>query len=128
MGRCQACGEEPEWLDVLLDLDRLQEATVTRGSHSYTLRTEATGTTASLFKAARLALPPRLTTGRKSSAIQRPPIPWAKSLARVDLPTPWEPCSQITVSPRVLPKTSVTVSGRCVNVLGAPASSVTRTL
>ena len=62
MDRCQACGEKPEWLDVLLDLDRLQEATVTRGSHSYTLRTEATGTTTNLFKAARLALPPRLTT------------------------------------------------------------------
>ncbi len=41
MDRCQACGEKPEWLDVLLDLDGLQEATVTRGSHSYTLRTEA---------------------------------------------------------------------------------------
>ena len=27
--------KKPEWLDVLLDLDRLQEATVTRGSHSY---------------------------------------------------------------------------------------------
>ncbi len=49
MDRCQACGEKPEWLDVLLDLDRLQEATVTRGSHSYTLRTEATGTKGSLF-------------------------------------------------------------------------------
>ena len=62
MERCRTRGETPEWLDILLDLDRLQEATIIRGPHSYTLRTEATGTTASLFKAARLALPPRLTT------------------------------------------------------------------
>ncbi len=75
MDRCQACGEKPEWLDVLLDLDRLQEATVTRGSHSYTLRTEATGTTASLFKAVRLALPPRLTTEDPARDKRRPPRP-----------------------------------------------------
>lgn len=75
MERCRARGETPEWLDVLLDLDRLQEATVIRGTHSYTLRTEATGTTASLFKAARLALPPRLTTEDPARRRRRPSRP-----------------------------------------------------
>ncbi len=92
MDRCQAGGEKPEWLDVLLDLDRLQEATVTRGSHSYTLRTEAAGTTASLFKAARLALPPRLTT--EDTAKKRRPPP-SKARTR---PCPGRPARSATAS------------------------------
>ena len=72
MDRCRKNGEAPEWLDVVLDLDRLQEARVTRGAHSYTLRTEASGTTAALFKAVGRALPPRLTTEDRAKK-RRPP-------------------------------------------------------
>jgi hypothetical protein len=72
MQRCRACGETPEWLDVKLDLDRLQEASITRGERSYTLRTEATGCTAALFKAVRIALPPRLVSDDPARAKPRP--------------------------------------------------------
>ena len=43
MDRCRVAGHEPEWMDVLLDLNRLQEATFERGPMTYTARTEATG-------------------------------------------------------------------------------------
>ncbi|MCP4330608.1 MAG: IS1634 family transposase [Alphaproteobacteria bacterium] len=68
MERCRAAGLKPEWIDVLLDLNRLQEATIERGPTTYTIRTEATGCVSALFKAVRLALPPRLRTNRPSPA------------------------------------------------------------
>ena len=71
MDRCQAAGLKTEWMDVLLDLNRLQEATIERGPITYTVRTEATGCVSALFKAVRLALPPRLNTGASSPARKR---------------------------------------------------------
>ena len=71
MDRCQAAGLKPEWMDVLLDLNRLQEATIERGPITYTVRTEATGCVSALFKAVRLALPPRLNTGGSSPTGKR---------------------------------------------------------
>ena len=73
MDRCRVAGHEPEWMDVLLDLNRLQEATFERGPMTYTARTEATGCVPALFKAVRLALPPRLrATGLAKTRKTRP--------------------------------------------------------
>ena len=48
-------------MDVLLDLNRLQEARLEQGGKTWTVRTEATGVAPGLFKAAGLALPPRVS-------------------------------------------------------------------
>jgi hypothetical protein len=58
--RCRRVGFRPEWGDVLRDLDRLQEVTVTQDGREMTLRTPATGVIGPLFKAARIALPPNV--------------------------------------------------------------------
>ena len=59
--RCRKAGFRPEWGDVLRDLDRLQEVTLTQeDGRSMTLRTPATGVVGPLFKAARIALPPNV--------------------------------------------------------------------
>ncbi len=55
--RCRKAGFRPEWGDVLRDLDRLQEVTLSKGGQHMTLRTPATGVLGPLFKAARIALP-----------------------------------------------------------------------
>lgn len=59
--RCHAAGFRPEWLDVLLDLNRLQEARLEQDGKAWTVRTEATGVVPQLFQAVGLALPPRVT-------------------------------------------------------------------
>jgi hypothetical protein len=58
--RCRNAGFRPEWGDVLRDLDRLQEVTITKDGREMTLRTPATGVIGPLFKAARMALPPNI--------------------------------------------------------------------
>jgi hypothetical protein len=58
--RCRMVGFRPEWGDVLRDLDRLQEVTISQDGRQMTLRTPATGTIGPLFKAARIALPPNV--------------------------------------------------------------------
>jgi hypothetical protein len=58
--RCRMAGFRPEWGDVLRDLDRLQEVTISKDGREMTLRTPATGTIGPLFKAARIALPPNI--------------------------------------------------------------------
>jgi hypothetical protein len=58
--RCRKIGFRPEWGDVLLDLDRLQEIEIAKGGQQITLRTPATGTAGPLFKAAGIALPPSI--------------------------------------------------------------------
>jgi hypothetical protein len=63
--RCRAAGLRPEWGDVLRDLDRLQEVTISKDGREMTLRTPATGVIGQLFKAARIALPPNV---REASA------------------------------------------------------------
>ncbi len=55
--RCHAVGFRPEWGDVLLDLDRLQEVELAKDGKRMILRTPVTGTTGRLFQAARIALP-----------------------------------------------------------------------
>jgi hypothetical protein len=68
--RCGAAGFQPEWLDVLFDLNRLQEAHLEQGGKTWIVRTEATGVVPGLFKAVGLALPPRVTDDNPSP---RPP-------------------------------------------------------
>jgi Transposase DDE domain len=58
--RCRKVGFRPEWGDVLRDLDRLQEVTISKDGRAMTLRTPATGVIGPLFKAARIALPPNV--------------------------------------------------------------------
>src|ERR671910_654423 len=58
--RCRATGFQPKWGDVLRDLDRLQEVTITKDGRAMTLRTPASGVIGPLFKAARMALPPNI--------------------------------------------------------------------
>jgi DDE family transposase len=58
--RCRNAGFRPEWGDVLRDLDRLQEVTITKDGRAMTLRTPAAGLIGPLFKAARMALPPNV--------------------------------------------------------------------
>jgi len=59
--RCRGAGFLPEWLDVLLDLNRLQEARLEHGGKTWAVRTEATGVVPRLIKAVGLALPPRVS-------------------------------------------------------------------
>src|SRR4051794_31628034 len=63
--RCRTAGLRPKWGDVLRDLDRLQEVTISKDAREMTLRTPATGVIGPLFKAARIALPPNV---REASA------------------------------------------------------------
>jgi Transposase DDE domain len=58
--RCRGAGFRPEWGDVLLDLDRLQEVEITKDGRRMTLRTPATGVVGPLFKATGIALPPNI--------------------------------------------------------------------
>ena len=58
--RCRKAGFRPEWGDVLLDLDRLQEVEITKDGRRMTLRTPATGVVGPLFKATGIALPPNI--------------------------------------------------------------------
>src|SRR5215204_4062095 len=58
--RCRNAGFRPEWGDVLRDLDRLQEVTISKDGRQMALRTPATGLLGPLFKAARIALPPNV--------------------------------------------------------------------
>ena len=55
--RCRRVGLQPEWGDVLRDLDRLQEVEIDKAGRRMTLRTPCTGIAGPLFKAAHIALP-----------------------------------------------------------------------
>ena len=68
--RCREAGLRPEWGDVVRDLDRLQEVTLSKGGQSTILRTPATGVVGPLFKAARIALPPNVRDETAAAAAQ----------------------------------------------------------
>jgi hypothetical protein len=59
-GRCSAQGFRPEWGDVVLDLERLQEVEVEQDGKRFVLRTPTTGCAGKLFQAAGVALPPNI--------------------------------------------------------------------
>jgi hypothetical protein len=58
--RCAAQGLRPEWADVVLDLERLQEIEVEQDGKRFVLRTPTTGCAGKLFQAAGVALPPNI--------------------------------------------------------------------
>ncbi|MFQ5535767.1 MAG: IS1634 family transposase [Sphingomonadales bacterium] len=60
MDRCSQAGFQPEWQDVRLDLDRLQEVVVARDGKRLIIRTPTTGVAGKLFRAIGIALPPNL--------------------------------------------------------------------
>jgi hypothetical protein len=71
--RC-AAGFQPEWLDVILDLNRLQEARLTQNGKAYVVRTEADGVVPRRPSASpcRLASPPPAPPYRLSRKHRRP--------------------------------------------------------
>jgi hypothetical protein len=58
--RCRAAELAPEWSDVLRDLDRLQQADVTAGGKTWSVRTEIGVTASALLRACGIAIPPRI--------------------------------------------------------------------
>ena len=71
--RCAEAGLQPEWEDVLRDLDRLQEATVESGGKTWTVRTEATGAIPALMKVAGITLPARVRATSPPPQAAAPP-------------------------------------------------------
>jgi transposase len=58
--RCRAAGITIEWADLLRDLDRLQEAAVTKDGKRITTRTAVTGQVGRVFQAVGVGLPPTM--------------------------------------------------------------------
>ena len=58
--RCRRAGLQPEWGDILRDLDRLQRASIDHAGTTCSVRTEADGCAALLLHACGIALPPRV--------------------------------------------------------------------
>jgi hypothetical protein len=55
-----AAGLDPEWAEVLRDLDRLQKVEVTQDGKRFVLRTPVTGCAGKLFQTLGIALPPNI--------------------------------------------------------------------
>jgi hypothetical protein len=72
--RLAAAGLDPEWGDVVRDLDRVEEVAVNQQAKRFLLRSEAPGCAASVFGAVGVALPPLV---RQLPAAQAPPEPAA---------------------------------------------------
>jgi Transposase DDE domain len=58
--RLAAAGLDPEWAEILRDLDRLQEAEVEQDGKRFVLRTPTTGCAGKLFQTLGVALPPNI--------------------------------------------------------------------
>ena len=58
--RCAANGFHPEWQDVCLDIDRLQEVSLEQQGKRMIIRTPTTGVAGRLFQAVGIALPPNI--------------------------------------------------------------------
>ena len=77
--RLAAAGLDPEWGDVVRDLDRVEEVTVDQQAKRLLLRTDAPGCAASVFGAVGVALPPLV---RHAPAATPPPEPAAPPAKR----------------------------------------------
>jgi Transposase DDE domain len=77
--RLAAAGLDPEWGDVVRDLDRVEEVTVNQQAKRFLLRSDAPGCAASVFGAVGVALPPLV---RQLPAAQAPPEPAASPRKR----------------------------------------------
>jgi hypothetical protein len=56
--RLEQRGHDPEWADVIGDLDRLQMVEVEQDGERFLLRSEVQGTCGTVFQAVGVALPP----------------------------------------------------------------------
>ena len=70
--RLDAAGAEPEWADIVRDLDRVEEVTVDQGTKRFVLRVQAPGCAGVVCKAVGVALPPLV---RQLPAAHPPPQP-----------------------------------------------------
>ena len=66
--KLRRAGTRVEWADLLRDLDRLQHGEISQNGKRWQVRTEAGVAAATAFKAARIALPPRLQTPQQAAA------------------------------------------------------------
>jgi transposase len=57
---CRAKGVIVEWADLIRDLDRLQQAEVSQGGKTWTVRTDVGATASALLRACGIAIPPRI--------------------------------------------------------------------
>jgi hypothetical protein len=80
--RCRNAGFRPEWGDVLRDLDRLQEVTITKDGRTWTVRTEATGAIPALMRFAGVLLPARVRATSPPPEAAAPPQPSPKRRGR----------------------------------------------
>jgi hypothetical protein len=77
--RLEERGHDPEWADVIADLDRLQTVEVDQDGKRFLLRSEAQGTCGKVFQAAGVALPPTVqqapstASGRDAAPGATPP-------------------------------------------------------
>ena len=77
--RLDTAGAEPEWADIVRDLDRVEEVTVDQGAKRFVLRVQTPGCAGVVCKAVGVALPPLV---RQLPAAHPPPDPTPPPLAR----------------------------------------------
>ncbi len=77
--RLATAGVDPEWDDVVRDLDRVEEVTVDQGSKRFVLRAHAPGSAGAVCKAVGVALPPLV---RQPPMVKPPPKPAAPPTPR----------------------------------------------
>jgi len=73
--RCAARGFQPEWAEVLRDLDRFQEVEVEQDGKRFILRTPTTGCAGKLFQTLGVALPPNIRDANPSVTAADSPQP-----------------------------------------------------
>ena len=73
--RCAARGFQPEWAEVLRDLDRFQEVEVKQDGKRFILRTPTTGCAGKLFQTLGVALPPNIRDANPSVTAADSPQP-----------------------------------------------------
>ncbi|BAJ82916.1 putative transposase for insertion sequence element (plasmid) [Acidiphilium multivorum AIU301] len=66
--KLRRAGKRVEWADLLRDLDRLQHGEISQNGKRWQVRTEAGAAASAAFKAARIAMSPRLQTPQQAVA------------------------------------------------------------
>ena len=70
--RLAAAGLNPEWTELLRDLDRLQEVEVAHQGKRFILRTPTIAVAGKLFQAVRIALPPNIREAEPETGAAAP--------------------------------------------------------
>lgn len=73
--RLAALGADPEWADIVRDLDRVEEVTVAQPDKRFLLRSQAPGNAAAVFKAVGVALPPLARQIPSATVPPNPAVP-----------------------------------------------------